>query len=462
MITDNLTRRDWWTWSGLTYAEPAATSEEATRRLIVNLTFTVYWLLIFEGALRKWVLPQASEVIFFIRDPFVLLIYYLAFKHRLWPQRSTMLWLGLGLAGLFVPLLFIQLMAYDFSPLISAYGWRNYFFYLPLAFIIGYNFRGEDLARLMRQTLIIAIPLAMLTFYQFLSPPDAFINKTYTKDALIFTVAGDIVRTYGTFTFTLGQVLFVASTIAMLVGAWIIPKQSRPLGLWLLLLATAGVITSFAVNGSRSIFFYTAFIFASAILSGLIMYRPQVRLRALVLPIVVGIAGAIIFINVFSTSWHAIEQRSATAEAMEGSPIVRALKGFDISEYLGDDTPLIGYGVGYGTGGGAKLATGQIKLILAENDWHRIMLESGLVFGLLYIAYRVLFTLWLFVEAMNATRRANNPLPLLLFGFIGIVILDGQMTMQGTVNGYAWLFAGFVMAANRLGRRSDSETNPWA
>jgi len=31
-------------------------------------------------------------------------------------------------------------------------------------------------------------------------------------------------------------------------------------------------------------------------------------------------------------------------------------------------------------------------------------------------------------------------------------LLNGQITGQGTVNGYAWLFAGFCMATIRTGQ----------
>ncbi|MEW6611897.1 MAG: hypothetical protein ACOY5C_13265 [Pseudomonadota bacterium] len=445
----------------LPFTQAAAESREAVRKRIVTLVFVVYWLLIFEGVLRKWVLPQLSDVLFFLKDPFVIAIYYLAFRYRLWPQNSTMFWLGVLLAALYIPLVLLQAISYDFPILVSGYGWRNYFFYLPLAFIIGCNFRGEDLARLVKYTLLVAIPLAVLVFFQFLSPPDAFVNRTYSEDAEIFTVTKDIVRTYGTFTFTTGQVIFVASTIAMLLAVWILPKDQRPLHPMLLIAATVAVITSFAVNGSRAIFFYTALTLAATVFSGIIAAKQRIRFRAAILPIVLATAGALIFINVFTTSWEAIQERQQVASGIEGSPVARALKSFtEFTNYI-IETPVLGHGVGYGTGGGAKLATGKMDFTLVEDEWSRVLLESGVVLGLLYIAYRILLVSWLFVQAVRATRRSHNPLPLALLGFIGIVLLNGQITSQGTIMGYGWLFAGFLMAANRLGLRPGSEADAW-
>ena len=58
--------------------------KERARKWIVTLIFIVYWLLIFEGALRKWALPEAHSILFFIRDPFVLAAYVLTVKYKLW------------------------------------------------------------------------------------------------------------------------------------------------------------------------------------------------------------------------------------------------------------------------------------------------------------------------------------------------------------------------------------------
>ena len=40
----------------------------AAGKRVVRLLFLFYWLLVVEGALRKWGLPQLEQVLFFIRD----------------------------------------------------------------------------------------------------------------------------------------------------------------------------------------------------------------------------------------------------------------------------------------------------------------------------------------------------------------------------------------------------------
>ena len=73
---------------------PAESREEKALRQIRRLIWLYFWLLLFEGALRKWVLPQLSNPLLIIRDPVVLLIYLLAIRARVFPRNAWMLSLG--------------------------------------------------------------------------------------------------------------------------------------------------------------------------------------------------------------------------------------------------------------------------------------------------------------------------------------------------------------------------------
>src|SRR5450755_4199667 len=74
---------------------------ERHRRKVVKIVLYIFGLLIFEGVLRKWLLPQFGRPLFFIRDPLVLSIYLMVFIRRVKLGRQPMLEIGcaLGLAG---------------------------------------------------------------------------------------------------------------------------------------------------------------------------------------------------------------------------------------------------------------------------------------------------------------------------------------------------------------------------
>src|SRR4051812_8940869 len=74
----------------------AATSVEARAvKNIKRLIWLCFFLLIFEGTLRKWVLPQFSDVLLVIRDPVVLVIYYFALRARIFPRNGYIISLGI-------------------------------------------------------------------------------------------------------------------------------------------------------------------------------------------------------------------------------------------------------------------------------------------------------------------------------------------------------------------------------
>ena len=60
--------------------------EARATRYIRQLIWLYFWLLLVEGALRKWLLPDLSNPLLVIRDPVVLAIYGLSFRARVFPK----------------------------------------------------------------------------------------------------------------------------------------------------------------------------------------------------------------------------------------------------------------------------------------------------------------------------------------------------------------------------------------
>ena len=62
--------------------------EVTAKRYIRYLIWTYFWLLLLEGALRKWVLPDLSNPLLLVRDPVVLAIYALSLQARVFPKNA--------------------------------------------------------------------------------------------------------------------------------------------------------------------------------------------------------------------------------------------------------------------------------------------------------------------------------------------------------------------------------------
>jgi hypothetical protein len=410
--------------------------------------------------------PQAGRVLFFIRDPLVLLAYAVAFRNRMVPSRTPFLTAGILLALISVPLLFLQ---YEFAPVfdwpLALYGFRNYFLYIPLAFVVAGSFEAQDVSRLMRWTLWFSLPIAVLVYFQFLSPASAPINRGMGQTADLqyvnAGVAGNIVRTWGTFTSSPGQAAFIVTSVGMVLNAWMRPNPRRTKRS-LLFAATAAVATCLVLCGSRGVVVWCGLVFGVALVAALMCAGKELALRLLLMPVVLVVAGALVVPTAFPRAVDSFGERwrgAGEAESVTyGAGGVFARAAYDLVSFtsLIPDTPLEGYQLGIG-GNAADilglrnriLLVGRDQVAGAESDWGRQILELGPTLGVVFILFRVAFVMALGIEAIRATRRSRQPLPMLLFAFVGVLLFNGQITGHGSLNGYGWLFAGILMAVSK-------------
>jgi hypothetical protein len=415
------------------------------------LIFIVYVLVILEGAIRKWALPQFSSALFFIKDPFVIYIYWLCFYYKLFPRNFYFV-LTMFMALLFYFLMSLQSLIIPFNILAGIYGWRTYFFFLPLAFIIGELYGMKELKRIARFTCIAAIPICILTFIQYRSPLDSYINKNVgLGESIGFTVIEDIVRPSGTFSFTTGQTTFISTVLLMLLYNFFLKKEERFLNPVLFCVCIFAFFANLAVSGSRAAYVSCIIILLFLLLASFILLRKKQGFSILTYLSFGLIIAVLVFSFIFEREWDIINRRQAMAEAQEGSIFTRMASLFiDIQFFKSTNPPLLGYGLGLSSGGGSFLVTGISKFGLAETDWARNVLEAGLLLGTGYIFYRIFLTIDIVNAAIKGTILSRNPAPFLFLGFVVPSLLIGSITGNGTSNIYNWLFVGFAFAVNRI------------
>jgi hypothetical protein len=434
---------------------------ETARRWIVGLTILVVLLLIFEGTLRKWVLPSQGRLLFFVRDPFVLGIYVIALASGWWPRDRILLNAGLAFAALAVLLAGVQLASASIPAstqlLLAVYGWRNYFFYLPLLFVIGATFRRADVARVVKLMLLLSVPIAALVALQFLAPPGAKINVGIAEDAALqfrgLGLVGGRTRPAGPFTSVIGQREFTVAVLAMALAMWLTVRRARPVPMWLLLAGTAGGLACLGFGASRGAFIHVGLLVVAAVGCAALLRAGAATVRALVLPPLLVLAGAYLYPRLAPQAHEAFADRWVAAAAAESRHFEwgvfgRALYGFVDFFNLVGTTPLLGYGLGLA--GNARLLLGvEIEGFTgwAETDFARHVVDLGPLLAPLYIALRVALVAWLAFVALRALRQRSEPLALLLVVFAGIELLQGQITGHGSVNGFAWIFGGLALAA---------------
>lgn len=424
--------------------------EEASRQ-IVMIVMIIIWILVFEGAVRKWFFPALSKPLVFIKDPLVLYAYYIAAKNRLFPMNSLLLKAAFVLMILFAVLGVIQNVGIGLPLPVALYGWRQYWLVLPLAFLIGEFFTGKDLHRLIKHYLIMTSVNGILVFFQSRSPPTAWINQTHMQEGTAFTYGAEgLPRASGTFSFTNGHEIFTASAVPLLLTLWLVPASQRgvrPIWLWI---ASVLAMINVLLDGNRHVFVHVAWSLVACIPGYWILKNRKLRIRAITLPLVACLIGGIMYTTMFSQAFQNMKARVTETEDSY-DPLERLLWGpfRDVPQAL-QQSSMLGEGLGLGSSGAQTATAGfRANAVPYEMEWPRVVCETG-VMGILYMLYRVVFSVVLLVNALPAAIRSSNILPLMLVSFVLQIVPWAPMSGNATCVYFGWLFAGFSLAANKM------------
>jgi hypothetical protein len=411
---------------------------------IKRLIWAYFFLIIFEGALRKWVAPGLAGPLLMIRVPVVLAIYILALRTRLFPRGfSMMLFACLSLLSLFA-----GLSVLPDSPAVAFFGFQATFLHLPLLFIIPRILDRQDIHRIGYWTLLLSMPLAIIMALQFRMPASSWINTGAGEGAHQITFALGHVRASATFSFVSGVVIYYSLVAAFLF--WhMFTRGQYPL--WIVIGATLATTIAAGVAGSRAIIVSLSIVVAFALII-VIFLQPHLALRWVRGACLIALVGLLVLqIPVFNDGLDALSVRLAQASRAEGDSdsvfqmrILAPLIGpfADI-----DSIPLLGYGLGMGTNAAGALTSGSATHDLEnwEWEWGRNISESGPILGLSFIIYRTWLVGMLLFFSFRRARR-GNVLPLLLFSTCANWILNGNFG-QATVVGFSVFIGGLCLAS---------------
>jgi hypothetical protein len=431
--------------------------DDTTLRNLRRLIWLYFWLLLFEGALRKWVLPQLSNPLLLIRDPVVIAIYMLSLRARVFPRNAWVL--SLGIIGVLSLLLSVLVMVLNFGlppksiAIITGFGFRSNFLHLPLIFVMAKVVRMEDVKRFGWWTLVMSVPMSLLLVAQFQAGPESWLNRTAGGEGEMLGSALGKVRTAGTFSYVLGVVAFYSLATSFLVWAALRGEIYKT---WVLIGAGAAIVIGIAMSGSRSVVGAVAVVVASLVV--VFFVRPSAINRfgqTLIIALILGLI--VTRLPIFKEGFNVLTTRfSEVAEATEKSVgaglVERVFSGFTESAYIWSKAPFLGYGLGIGTNAGAKFLTGRNMFLLSEGEWSRIFLESGPLFGLAYVFWRVALVVRVGLFCV-ASVKLGNVLPLLIFSSSFMPLLNGQLG-QPTVLGFVAFATGLALAA----RNGDNAT----
>lgn len=428
-------------------------------RYVAWLILVYMALLMAEGALRKWALPRFSNPLLIIRDPVLILIYFMALRARVFPFNRWII--SLAIIGVFSEIVsvFILVPYFPWMPLaaVTLYGFRSNFLHLPLIFIMANVFDEQDVKRIGWWVLLGMIPLSFLMVAQFEASPDSFINRTagsLAEGGEQLTAGSGRIRPAGTFSFISGPIFYCSAAAAFLIYGILTRATYK---IWVLIASGVALVVAVAVSGSRACVASVLLVVLAVLV--VLVVRPQ-AVNQFGRILLVGIIAAYVIarLPVFKEGVDVLSTRFTSAAEENDAGLVKGMLnrvGEEFTESLTnlDKFPVGGWGLGLGTNAGAHFLIGMSVFLLSENEWTRVLYESGPILGLAFLLWRTFLTFHLGYLSLLALRRGTT-LPLLLFSCGSVILLTGQFG-QPTTLGFAVVLCGLCLAATR-GRQTAS------
>ena len=412
-----------------------------------RLFLAVLVIVVFEGALRKWVSPALTNPVVLLRDALALSAILWAIKARTLSLSKLGAQALLAWAVVVVVWGFAQTLANDSSITVLVVGIRYWILYLAFAYAAGvtlseYDFRS--IGRVLLITIVLMSPLVVLQHYL---PPGAFLNRQVGGGEMgVFTIVPGIVRTTGTFTFTTGYTVFLAMTTPFVLSA-LGPGTWRERRRGLAFLALVCLLAATMVSGSRGAIVMLGALLASYALASLLLTRTMKFSSILRLAAVLALIAASVY--AFPRAVTATETRFLDAGRSEtfSGRVASMFLGEEASIY--SDAPILGHGIGAGSNAAAVAETGRRAFLLAETETARTILEGGFL-GVAFMLAKVLIVVVGVWKAVRMTRLSGSPLPLLLWLTTGVALLSWAVVGQLTINAIGYMLLGLAVASLRL------------
>jgi len=436
---------------------PSYGRNEKSNRLMVRAIWIYFLLLIFEGGLRKWILPGLATPLLVIRDPLAIWLIYHAWKRGIFP--STIYLYGMVVIGLVG--IYTACFVGHGNLAVALFGARILLLHYPLIFVLGKTLTRDDILKMGKFTLYLSVPMVMLICAQFYSPQTSFVNRGVGGDmaGAGFSGDGEYFRPPATFSFTNGTSLFFGWAAPFVFYFWLNSKNINKL---LLIAASISILAAIPFAISRTLFFEVSVTLVFTLLATL---RKPEYVGKIVFALITGV---VIMLALSQTSFFqkatgAFTNRFDSANTQEGGLVKgvigdRFLGGLVTAVSGSSKIPFFGYGMGMGTNVGSILLTGKTSYLISELEWGRLIGEMGPLMGLMAIFIRVGLTLQMSIQSYKKMIKGDL-LAWLLVSYGFIILAQGQWA-QPTSLGFTILIGGVILAAIRTSGENQPDTEP--
>jgi hypothetical protein len=378
------------------------------------LTGLFFLLVIVDGALRKWVLPGQSALLFVLKDAVLwggFILYALRRSPTELPRPLRNTWVPVLLAG-YIYVVLLQ----AFNPRLpnltmSLLGLKAHLAFVPLVVLLPAMIAEATEKQVVRvlwgYALLLVLPLATLSVYQFFQPPSAWVNQYVRDMGTIATVAGHV-RVISTFSYVGSHTAYLTFNAFLSAGVLFAGLRCHRRDLLVLgsLLFGATIIV-LPMAGSRGPIVIVAG--ALAVLLSIAESRYSASLRFAVVVLVLGIAT--IQLTGLAQGWEALAKRATEAGDTE-----TRIMGFFLGPIEGiERAGFFGYGVGSNHQAAPRFVAGSFSHSwlpdgYVENFIARIITELGSIGWLILVGLKISLAYLSF----QTFRRARGPIEILI------------------------------------------------
>lgn len=411
----------------------------------IKIAIWIYFLLwIFEGGLRKWILPSLATPLLIVRDPIAIYIIaralYLNVKFMnpyivvstIFTLLSLAITLTFGHGNLFV----------------GIYGARIMLLHFPLIFIIGAILTKEDVLKIGRAFLLLNILMTIIIYFQFSSPQSAFINVGIGGEGSAgFSGAMGYSRPSGLFSFTTGLSVFFSAVSVFVFYFWLSKDYCSKI---LLYSSTIALIIALPLTISRGAVVGVVIVGLFAIIASVKSSKMLFKIVMTSLAFFIVIMTLQKFTTIFNLGTEVFMDRVDTVNRVTGGGIKESILLRIFDEFTGPfvelfKQPMFAGNLGMGTNAGAQMLTGKIVFLVSEGEFGRLGGEQGIIFGGGIIVLRMILAFSIAIKSWKLPQE-EKLLPFIICGSACVALMQGQWA-QPTVLGYGIIMVGLVMAS---------------
>jgi hypothetical protein len=428
-------------------------------------------IVVVEGAVRKWLLPSASEMVYFYKDALmvvILLAYLLRAKKRPLLIKGQLRVFSAVLIAFIsyavAALITIFIAAWTSTdaphPLIGLLGFKAYCLYMPLAFLVPRMFsEKEKLIRFLKWYSLIVLPVAVLCAMQFSNLDQSSTINKYASDvqgetASIATFSdssgNSYVRVTGTFSFITGLSVYLPTMFSLLLGLISLRREDlHALIKWLYYAAVAATVIATFMSGSRAPL--AILIVTTLVFYGFTSMKNLFR-RLIQIIVLSGVIFAGLSVQ-FPQALDALYERAFGDEARTGETLERLDEPLTLPTEEASYAGATGFGIGTTQNAVPALMkmlgyqqANNLVPIPYEGEPGRVMLELGVIGYLLYMLLRVALLMTVCKVCLSVCDPESKVMAVGIMCALATPLLLGGAVISHTHNVYQWFLVGAALA----------------